>query len=465
MTMADTHDRLDLPLAGLRSEFDGEVIAPGDAGYDQARTVFIGGPDRRPVVILRPAGTSQVARVVTLARESGLPLAVRCGGHSLSRYGVCDDGIVLDLSLMRALDIDVEHRTAWAQTGLTAGAYTAAVGAYGLATGFGDTGTVGIGGLTLGGGIGYLVRKHGLTIDNLLAAEVVTAHGEVRHIDAATEPELFWAIRGGGANFGVVTRMKFRLHEIPTIVGGMLMLPATPKVVVSLVEEALAAPDELTVMADIMVAPPLPFVPPEHHGTPAIMIRLCYAGATDAGERAVARLRGLAPPIVDLVRAMPYRGLYEMDEEYDQPLVAVRSMFVDSITLADAETIIEQIRATSAPMASVELRPLGGAMARVHAEATAFAHRSRRVMATAAVIYKRSEDRPRHEAWVEHLAAAIRDGSCDSAYVNFLGNDGPSRLRCAYPGATWDRLVAIKRRYDPGNLFRLNHNIPPGGTS
>src|SRR5215217_2961246 len=216
----------------LRAVLNGRVITPGNAGYDQARTVFYGMFDRRPAVIVRPTDPSDVSQVVSLARETGLELAVRSGGHSRAGHSTTDGGVVLDLTDMNALEIDPEQRTAWAQTGLTAGEYTPAAAAYGLATGFGDTGSVGIGGLTLGGGVGYLVRKHGLTIDDLLAAEIVTADGQLLRVNAERHPELFWAIRGGGGNFGVVTRFQFRLHAVGTVVGGMLMLPATPDVIV-----------------------------------------------------------------------------------------------------------------------------------------------------------------------------------------------------------------------------------------
>src|SRR5687767_13074830 len=245
-----------ISILKLRTTFNGRVIAPGDHGYDQARTVFWGGIDRRPAVIIRVADAADVSRVVSLARETGLDLAIRSGGHSTAGHSVADGGIVLDLSNMRDLQIDVERRTAWAETGLTAGEYTTTANAYGLATGFGDTGSVGIGGITLGGGIGYLVRKYGLTIDNLLAAEVVTADGQIRQVDANTRPDLFWAIRGGGGNFGVVTRFQFRLHKIDTIVGGMLILPATPAVIDEFIAQADAAPEELSTIANIMVAPP-----------------------------------------------------------------------------------------------------------------------------------------------------------------------------------------------------------------
>src|SRR5215216_857332 len=229
----------------LRATLKGQVIAPQDAGYDEARTIFYGGFDRHPAAIVRVANPTDVSHVVALARETGLELAVRSGGHSPAGHGVSDGGIVLDLSAMRALDVDVERRTAWAETGLTVGGYSAAVGAHGLATGFGDAGSVGIGGITLSGGVGYLVRKHGLTIDNLLAADVVTAGGELVRADDESHPDLFWAIRGGGGNFGVATRLQFRLHELDSIVGGMLILPATPEVIEAFVAAAEAAPDEL----------------------------------------------------------------------------------------------------------------------------------------------------------------------------------------------------------------------------
>src|SRR5215203_4420117 len=236
------------------SKVRGQLIRPYDDGYDEVRSVFYGGFDRRPALIVRVEDAADVSRVVALARESGLELAVRSGGHSVS-----DRGIVLDLSEMKGLEIDLERLTAWAQTGLTAGEYTTAAGAHGLATGFGDTGSVGIGGITLGGGVGYLVRKHGLTIDDLISAEMVTADGELLRVDAETHPDLFWAIRGGGGNFGVATRFQYRLHEVDTIVGGMMILPATPDVISSFVAAAETAPEELSTIANVMVAPPMPF--------------------------------------------------------------------------------------------------------------------------------------------------------------------------------------------------------------
>jgi FAD/FMN-containing dehydrogenase len=449
-----------IPIPELHDTLNGRVITPREPDYDQARTVFVGGIDRHPAVIVKAADASDVARVVLLARETGLELAVRSSGHSTAGHSVCEGGIVLDLSGMNALDINVEHHTAWAQTGLTAGQYTTAAGAYGLATGFGDTGSVGLGGLTLGGGIGYLVRKHGLTIDDLLAAELVTADGELLHVDDQHHPDLFWAIRGGGGNFGVATRFKFRLHLLDTIVGGMLLLPATAEVIAAFVAEAEAAPEQLSTIANIMPAPPMPFVPAEHHGRLVVMAMLVYAGNPEAGQRAVAPLRALATPIADLVRPMSYPEIYPPDDGGFHPTAVTRTMFVDQVDRQVAATILEYLRASDASMRVAQLRVLGGAMARVPAEATAFAHRHRRIMVNLAAFYQGPADRAVREAWVSDFAAALRQGDT-GAYVNFLGDEGQARVRQAYPGATWDGLVAIKARYDPTNLFRLNQNIPP----
>jgi FAD/FMN-containing dehydrogenase len=449
-------------IAQLRADLNGSVITPDDAGYDEGRAVFYRSVDRRPALIIRPVDETDVSRVVSLARETGMELAVRSGGHSLAGHSVSEGGIVLDLSNMRALEIDAEGRTAWAQTGLTAAQYTAAAAQHGLATGFGDTGSVGIGGLTLGGGVGFLVRKHGLTIDNLLAAELVTADGELVSVDAEEHPDLFWAMRGGGGNFGVATRFQFRLHEVDTIVGGMLILPATPKAIAGFVAEAEAAPEELSAIANIMVAPPMPFLPTEAHGKLVVLALMCYAGEVEAGERAFAPFRALAEPLADLVRPMPYPEIYTLfGEEGPGPAEEVaRSLYVDAVDRRTAEAIVEHLQASTAPMAVAQLRVLGGAMARVPAEDTAYAHRARRVMVALGAVYERAEESPVHEEWVTDFAAALDQGK-PGVYVNFVGDEGEGRVREAYPASTWDRLAAVKRRYDPMNLFRLNQNIPP----
>ncbi len=444
----------------LRTDLGDRLLAPGDAGYDEARTLFYGGMDHRPATIIRAADATDVARVVTVAREAGVELSIRSGGHSIAGHSVSDGGMELDLSQMRALDLDVSGRTAWAQPGLTAGGYTVAAAAHGLATGFGDTGSVGIGGITLGGGVGFLVRKHGLTIDDLLAAEVVTADGQVLHVDEVTHPDLFWAIRGGGGNFGVVTRLRFRLHEVGTIVGGILILPATPDVIGSFVAEAEAAPDELSTIANVMPAPPMPFVPEEHHGKLVVLAMMVHAAGGEAGEKAVAPFRALAEPIADMIRPMPYPEMYMPDEEGFHPIGLVRNMFVDGIGRDAAEAIVDHLGTSTAMMSVAQIRVLGGAVARVPADATAYAHRDRRIMVNVAALFEDVDERATHEAWATDFATALRQGD-GGAYVNFLGDEGEARVREAYPGKTWDRLTEIKARYDPTNLFRLNQNIPP----
>lgn len=433
---------------------------PEDSEFDNARALFYGWINRRPAAIVKAADEADVSRVVSFARQNQLELAVRSGGHSIAGHSMSEGGIVLDLSDMRKIEIDVGQRTAWAETGMTAGQYTAEAGAHGLATGFGDTGSVGIGGITLGGGVGFLVRKYGLTIDDLLAADIVNADGQLLRVDAENHPDLFWAIRGGGGNFGVATRFKFRLHEVDSIVGGIMMLPATSEVIRSLIAEAEAAPEELSVIANVMRAPPMPFVPKEYHGHLIIMAMVVYAGANEAGERVVAPLRKLAKPIIDMVRRMKYPQMFEGPEGPHPAAAAVHNMFIDKVDQTTAEIIVEHLKASTASMAVSQLRVLGGAMARVPKDATAFAHRKRRIMVNVAALYERREDAAAHETWVTGFAAALRQGDT-GVYVNFLGDEGQGRIREAYPGITWDRLVDIKSRYDPTNVFRLNQNIPP----
>ena len=450
-----------LSTAHLPNSLRGRVIRPDDPGYDRARTVFSGTIDRRPAVIVRPADAEDVARVIGFARETGAELAVRSGGHSGAGHSVSEGGVVLDLGDMRAIEIDVEGRTAWAQTGMTAGQYTSAAGEHGLATGFGDAGSVGIGGITLGGGAGFLARRHGLTIDHLLAADVVTADGNLLRVDLETHPELFWAIRGGGGNFGVATRFKFRLHEVGTVVGGMLILPATPEVVSGFLAAADEAPDELSTIANVMPAPPLPFLPPDQHGRLVVMAQLAYAGDAEDGARAIAPLRALATPIVDMVRPISYPELFPpLDEDY-RPTAAARTLFLDHVDHAAAKTIVDRIEASPATAAVTQLRVLGGAVARVPSHATAYAHRDRRVMANVVAMYTNPGDRPASEAWVGDLSSELTQD--ESGYVGFLLDEGEHRVRMAYPGSTWDRLREVKRQYDPDNFFRLNQNIPPAG--
>jgi len=446
----------------LRAAVNGRVVTADDAGYDQARTLFYGGFDRRPQAIVWPTDTTEVAQVVSLAAERGLELAVRGGGHSSAGHSVCDGGVVLDLSDLKALEIDTARQTAWAQTGLTAGELTGEAARHGLAIGFGDTASVGIGGITVGGGVGYLARKHGLTIDSLLAAELVTADGRTVRTDAGTHPELFWAIRGGGGNFGVATRLHFQLHELSGVVGGMLLLPATVEAIAGFVAAAEAAPEELSAIANVLPAPPLPFIPEQAHGRLIVMALICFAGDPEAGERALAPFRALATPLADLVRPIGYPEMYPPEEEGFHPTAVGHTMFLDRFDTQAATTILEFLQASDAAMRAAQLRVLGGAIARVPDDATAYAHRQRPIMVNLAAFYQGPDDQAGRQQWVERFAHALSPVD-DGAYVNFLGEDGPARIRQAYPGPTWERLVAVKRRWDPTNLFRHNHNIPPGG--
>ncbi len=459
--MSSTHATT-TSLEPLRDAIRGRVIGPDDPGYDQARTVFLGGVDRHPAAIVRVADSSDVAAAISFARESGMELAVRSGGHSSAAHCVSEGGIVIDLADMKRLDIDAEAHTAWAETGLTAAEYSTAVGKRGLATGFGDTGSVGLGGITLGGGVGFLVRKYGLTIDDLLAADLVTADGKSIRVDAESHPDLFWAIRGGGGNFGVATRFQYRLHDVPQIVGGMLMQLATPELIEGFIAAAEAAPDELTTIANVMPCPPMPFVPEEHHGKLSVMSLIAFAGDTATGERVLAPFRALGEPIVDMLKPMPYAEIYgpEAEGEDYHPLAISRTMFIDKVDRQLAEAIVNHLEASDAPMKVAQLRVLGGAMARVPADATAFAHRKSRIMVNVASFYEGPDDYDRRAAWVADFVSLLQQGD-GGAYVNFLADEGEERIHAAYPGATYDRLAAVKARYDPTNLFRLNQNIPP----
>lgn len=446
-------------LDDLRTRLRGRVVTPEDADYDALRVVVLGGADPRPAVIVRPLDDADVAAAVACARDAGLPLAVRSGGHSGAGHGTVDDGLVIDLRDLTGLDIDVEGRTAWVGAGLTAGAVTAATAAHGLAVGFGDTGSVGVSGITLGGGVGYLSRAHGLTVDNLLAADVVLADGRVVRADADQHPDLFWALRGGGGNLGVVTRLHLRLHPLDGVVGGMLLLPATAQVLAGVLAATQAAPDALSAIVNVMPCPPLPFVPPEHHGALVVMAMVCWSGPAAQADAALAPLRGLGTPLADLVRPVPYPELFPpADPEY-HPTAVAHTLLLDSVDLPRAEQVLASLAATDG-MRVVQLRALGGAIARVDPAATAYAHRSAQLMGNVAAFVEHPQDRPRRAAWVADTVALLDQGD-PGAYVNFLGDEGPERVRAAYPGATWDRLAAVKAAYDPGNLFRRNQNVPP----
>ena len=443
------------------TDIQGRVITSDDPAYDQARSVFYGGIDKRPSAIVRVSDVADVRRVVKLARDEGYELAVRSGGHSVVGHSTTDGGLVIDLRSMSKIDIDPRTRTAWVETGATAVQVTEALAKHGLVIGFGDSGSVGVGGITLGGGIGFLVRKFGMTIDSLLAAEVVTADGRHVHADSEHEPDLFWALRGGGGNFGVVTRLQFRVHELPHFTGGVLVLPATPETIAGFAALSMAAPEELSTIGNVMSAPPLPFLPAEVHGRIVIFAFIAFAGDDESAARAIAPFRSLATPLVDMVKPGPYASMYPPEDPNYHPTAVAKTMFMRSIDAPTAETIFDYLSKSDATMRVAQLRALGGAMARVPEDATAYAHRTKPMLMNVAAFYQGDADREVRRSWVMEFARTLQPDD-DSAYVGFLTDDGPTRIRAAYPGATWDRLTSIKSTYDPTNLFRLNQNIPPG---
>jgi len=461
--MSSSLNTLPLPLENLE-EIAGCVVTPDEPDYDRTRAVFYGDIDKRPAAILRVATDDDVRCAVEAAQMGGYELAVRSGGHSVAGHSSTEGGLVIDLRNMSRIDIDHVCNTAWVETGATARQVTEALSKHDLIIGFGDAGSVGVGGITLSGGIGFLVRKYGMTIDSVLAAEVVTADGRYRRVDAEHDPDLFWAIRGGGGNFGVVTRIKFRLNPLSHFTGGLLVLPATPETIAGFVAMALAAPNELSTIANVMPAPPLPFLPSAELGRPVILASMAFAGADAAALRAIAPFRSLATPLADLVKAGPYLAMFPPEDPTVRPIGVSRTMFMDAVDIDAANTILDYLSASNAPMRAAQIRALGGAMARVPADATAFAHRSRSVLVNVAAFYQDRTTRDRHRAWVAAFSKALQPDD-DAAYVGFLTADDATRVRAAYPGSTWERLARIKAIYDPANLFHLNYNVPPTAPS
>src|SRR3954451_1802993 len=456
---SETADALD--FEAFEAAIHGSIVLPGSPDYDEARLVHNANSDRRPALIVRAADATDVAQTVTLARESGLDLSIRGGGHSLAGYGTNDGGIVLDLGAMKGLHIDPERRLAWAQPGLTAGEYTVAAAAHGLATPFGDTGSVGIAGLTLGGGIGWLVRKYGLAIDALVSVEIVTADGRIVIASANENADLFWAVRGGGGNFGVVTRFQFRLYPVSTVLGGALFLTPTREALRGLEAVAAAAPEALSTISFLMPAPPAPFIPETVQGKQTLAVMFVYDGGPEAGQQALEPFRRLSTPMAEFVMPMPYVGIYEMLKAAEQRAPAAhRSLFLETLDDAAVDEIVARMSAPSSPHAMTQIRILGGQMARVSADATAFAHRDAKVLLTIITPFEEPAEAPVHAAWTHAYYEALRPHST-GVYSNFLEVEGADRVREGYPDATYRRLAEIKRRYDPTNLFRLNQNIPP----
>jgi FAD/FMN-containing dehydrogenase len=454
--------------AALRTLLDrarGRVVLPGATDYDAVRGVWSGNVNRHPAAVVRAADVQDVILSVNVARQYDLPLAVRSGGHSVAGFSTVDGGLVIDLGDMKALQIDPERRVARAQTGLRWSEYAAAANEFGLATTSGDSGSVGLGGLTTGGGIGWFVRKEGMTIDNVLSAEVVTADGRLVTASPTENEDLFWAIRGGGGNFGVVTSFEYRLHDAGMVVGGALFYPLDQATQVLQEYRAFTreAPEELTSMAMVLAAPPAPFIPPQYHDQLVVVIAACYAGDLTAGQAAVEPLRRLGTPIADLLGPMPYPALFELTREAS---VTGRQGFHRSMFSYDLEPEMIETALAYLPAAPegghplLQIRHVGGAMSRVPAEATAFPHRDKQYMVSVFDSWAEPCETERQLAWALPFWRAMQ-GYGSGVYVNFLEEEGEGRIRAAYGDAHYAKLAAIKRRYDPTNLFQLNQNIKP----
>ncbi len=451
-----------LNFEALAARVSGEVITAGHDQYDEARKVHDVTVDRRPLVILRARTRDDVAKGVRFAVQNDLPLAVRSGGHSVPKMSMIDQAMVIDLSAMRDVVIDSYRRVAHIQPGATSADISGPAHAYGLALTTGDTSSVGIGGLATGGGIGYMVRKYGLTIDNLLSATVVTASGEIVTASPMEHPDLFWAIRGGGGNFGIVTEFEFQLAPVGQILGGALILPANHDTVRKYLDYIVTAPDDLTTITNLMLAPPAPFIPEDRVGEPILMVLVTWTGSQEEGERAIAPLRAIAEPVTDLVGPIPYPAIYVFMEPAAAPHAAVvRSQFSKAFSDESIDAILKAMGHVSSPMNIVQLRGLGGAMARVDADETAFAHRDANYLTTVLSLWLDPEDDAvKHNEWADALFSKIRQDA-DGVYVNFLENEGEERLREAYPEETYNRLAEVKAKYDPTNVFRFNQNVAP----
>jgi FAD/FMN-containing dehydrogenase len=454
------------PVAAFQAQFHGEVIQPGDEAYESARRVWNAAIDRHPALVARATGVADVRAAVRFARDRGLPLAVRGGGHNVAGTAVCDGGVVLDCSPMKGRWVDPATRTARAQAGLLWGELDLETQVFGLATTGGIISHTGIAGLTLGGGLGWLMRKHGLAADNLLSADVVTAEGECLRASEREHADLFWGLRGGGGNFGVVTSFEYRLHPVgPIVLAGMILHPAAraSEVLAFYRDYVASAPDELTTIAVLRMAPPAPFIPPEVHGQPVVVIGACYAGPVEEGERAVAPLRRFGEPLVDFIRPTPYvshqalldptapHGLnYYWKSEYLPPL---------SDALID--TLVEHAWRGVTPESYTIIFHLGGAVGRADPEGSAFEDRR----AAHAVVIDSVWSEPARAsaciAWTRDFWEAVRPYATGRIYVNFLGEEGPGRVRAAYGATKYERLQALKRTYDPTNFFRLNQNVAP----
>jgi FAD/FMN-containing dehydrogenase len=452
-------------LAPLRSRFRGELIVPGDRGYEQERAVWNGAIDRRPSLIARCSGARDVQEAVRFARERELLVSVRGGGHNVAGLAVWDDALMIDLSALRAVRVDAARQAARACAGALWGDYDHETQAYGLASPGGLNSTTGIAGFTLGGGFGWLSRTYGLACDNLLEADVVTPDGELIRAAPEEHADLLWGLRGGGGNFGVVTSFEYRLHPLgPDVLAGILFYPEQqiPEVLRFVREFGPAAPRQLFVGVILRVSPPAPFLPPEVHGTKVISVGAFHAGDVAAGERALEPLRSFLEPIADTIEPRRYT-------EWQQVLDASWTRGFDNYWKAEylaglpdeaIDVVASHFRELSSPLSDIKISVLGGAIADVAAADSAYTHRQAPLILNINTRWD-DGDSERHVEWTRRLWSAMRPFSAGGVYVNFLGQEGSDRVREAYGVEKFERLVALKRKYDPSNFYRINQNIPP----
>ena len=449
----------------LRARLSGEILLPGETAYDEARKVANLLFDRAPSAIVRVATTEDVAETVRFARTNNVPFAVKSGGHSVAGHSNPEGALLIDMSQFKNVNIDPARQIARVQPGANSGELAGPAHAYGLALSTGDTSSVGIGGLTTGGGIGFMVRKFGLAIDNLLSVEVVTADGQILRAWSRENSDLFWAVRGGGSNFGIITEFEFKLAKVGAVYGGALVLPATKEILRAYIDYATNAPDDLTTITNVMHAPPAPFIPEDRVGEPVLMILMVWSGKLEDGVKAVQPLRELGEVIADAVGPMPYPVIYNFTAEAAQPHYgAIRSLFAREFSDESLEAALEALRNAPSPMSMVQFRPFGGAFNRPGANTTAFAHRDAKLMVTALGLWlDPNENRETYADWVDGLWTKVRHHQ-SGVYCNFVANEGAERVRDAYPGASYAKLAVVKAKYDPENVFSFNQNIRPAAT-
>ena len=456
--------------AALRERAHGEIFRPGDDGYDSARQIWNAAIDKRPGLILRCTGVADVIAGVNFARANGLLLAVRSGGHNVAGTALCDGGIVLDLSSMKGIRVDPAARTVRVQAGVTNGDFDRETQAFGLSSTTGIASTTGLAGLTLGGGIGWLMRKYGLTCDNLLSADVVTADGGFLTVSASENQDLFWAIRGGGGNFGIVTSFEYRLHSLgPTVLAGVVLHPAeNAREVLRFYREYISTvPDELTACLNLRAAPAVPWVPDHLQGRPIVGIIVCYAGSIEEGERVVRPLKQFGPPLLDAIEPKPYMLHQQMFDAGVPPGLRYywKSHYLGELTDGAIDTLAAHAWKTSSPQSYTLVFQTGGAVSRVDEAAMACGNRDARHTFNINSVWNEPQEDDEHARWAREFFAAMQPFSTGGVYVNFLGNEGEERIRAAYGQEKFERLVALKNTYDPTNLFRVNQNIKPTGRS